>query len=350
MPNIQIQTRRDTAAVWLSTNAVLASGELAFETDTNKFKFGNGTSNWTVLPYAGGGTTGGVRHITLSTVDTILPSDQLVLVSTTATASNPTLYLSTSFQNGQRLDIRYVAGVQNINILPSDNANITTTGKYPIITMKCPDESAGVRGYENLVYANGSWYSQGGDSIKYVPPPAVELDFANSYGYANLSSITVAWQPVPGAQSYKVFYSEGEKTRTGPTVRSIPVPPAANNPSDLVQASKTVPLFTGQSNATTALSITLRGPTVSTMRFSAVVYAYTDLAGTVRLTNYPPTSLSVMKAVPDVIGNLYLNKTYYSYKVNDTFTEYITENRSLAPSDPAYDRGNITINSKPLIA
>ncbi len=49
---IQIQVRRDTSANWTSTNPILASGEIGYETNTNKFKFGDGSSTWTNLDYA----------------------------------------------------------------------------------------------------------------------------------------------------------------------------------------------------------------------------------------------------------------------------------------------------------
>ena len=52
----QIQVRRSTAATWTSTNPTLAAGELGFETDTGKFKIGTGSSVWTALSYAGGGS------------------------------------------------------------------------------------------------------------------------------------------------------------------------------------------------------------------------------------------------------------------------------------------------------
>jgi hypothetical protein len=51
----QMQVRRGTASSWTSTNPTLAAGELGFETDTGKFKIGNGSSTWTSLLYAGGG-------------------------------------------------------------------------------------------------------------------------------------------------------------------------------------------------------------------------------------------------------------------------------------------------------
>ena len=47
----RIQLRRDTAANWTSVNPILTQGELGVETDTNKFKVGNGTSNWVSLSY-----------------------------------------------------------------------------------------------------------------------------------------------------------------------------------------------------------------------------------------------------------------------------------------------------------
>jgi len=47
----RIQIRRDTAANWTSANPTLAQGELGVETDTNKFKVGDGSTAWTSLDY-----------------------------------------------------------------------------------------------------------------------------------------------------------------------------------------------------------------------------------------------------------------------------------------------------------
>lgn len=55
MPKItEIKPRRGTAAQWASTNPVLASGEMGLESDTKKIKFGDGTTTWNSLGYAGG--------------------------------------------------------------------------------------------------------------------------------------------------------------------------------------------------------------------------------------------------------------------------------------------------------
>ena len=51
---VQMQQRRDTAANWTSTNPTLLNGELGYETDTKKFKIGNGTAVWSALAYVPG--------------------------------------------------------------------------------------------------------------------------------------------------------------------------------------------------------------------------------------------------------------------------------------------------------
>ena len=53
----KIQLRRDTSSSWTSTNPVLAQGEPGVETDTGKFKIGDGTTAWASLNYASNGTS-----------------------------------------------------------------------------------------------------------------------------------------------------------------------------------------------------------------------------------------------------------------------------------------------------
>ena len=47
----RIQLRRGIASSWTSSNPILASGEVGVETDTNKVKIGDGSSNWNELDY-----------------------------------------------------------------------------------------------------------------------------------------------------------------------------------------------------------------------------------------------------------------------------------------------------------
>jgi hypothetical protein len=49
-----IQNRRDTQSNWTAVNPVLAVGEFGVESDTNKFKIGDGVTVWQSLSYQGG--------------------------------------------------------------------------------------------------------------------------------------------------------------------------------------------------------------------------------------------------------------------------------------------------------
>jgi hypothetical protein len=47
----RMQQRRGTSSQWTTGNPVLSAGEIGFETNTGKFKIGNGTSAWSALDY-----------------------------------------------------------------------------------------------------------------------------------------------------------------------------------------------------------------------------------------------------------------------------------------------------------
>jgi len=65
---VQIQLRRGTASAWTVANPTLAVGEFAVETDTDKYKIGDGSTAWTSLSYSslpsGAVTTAGGVTIT----------------------------------------------------------------------------------------------------------------------------------------------------------------------------------------------------------------------------------------------------------------------------------------------
>ena len=92
---VQIQLRRDTAANWTTNTPTLAAGEFAIETDTDKYKIGDGSTAWTslgysslpsnVLPLTGGAMTGAIT--TNSTFDGVdIATRDAILTSTTTTA------------------------------------------------------------------------------------------------------------------------------------------------------------------------------------------------------------------------------------------------------------------------
>ena len=77
----KIIQRHDTAANWTTANPVLASGEMGVETDTNKFKFGDGVTAWTSLAYAAGEGGGGDAY-TKEETNLLLRNKQDILTQT----------------------------------------------------------------------------------------------------------------------------------------------------------------------------------------------------------------------------------------------------------------------------
>lgn len=57
---VQMQMRRGTTTEWTTANPVLAAGEMGYDTSQNKFKIGDGVTNWNSLVFASGpaGPTG----------------------------------------------------------------------------------------------------------------------------------------------------------------------------------------------------------------------------------------------------------------------------------------------------
>ncbi len=58
MAGARIQLKRATASQWTAANTVLFAGEIGYETDTNKFKIGDGTTAWTSISYFNGNLSG----------------------------------------------------------------------------------------------------------------------------------------------------------------------------------------------------------------------------------------------------------------------------------------------------
>ena len=148
---VRIQLRRDTAANWVSANPTLRAGEIGIETDTLKFKVGNGSSTWTqITAYANvtpssltsslsdyilaadQGTPGGPAELD-SNGDLIIPENSIILwndaahdYTSTITATEPTADRTITLPNASGT----VALVENVAAL----SGATFTGNISLPT------------------------------------------------------------------------------------------------------------------------------------------------------------------------------------------------------------------------
>ena len=95
MSYITIKLRRGTAAQWTAQNPVLAEGEFGAETDTRKFKIGNGVGAWNSLSYWGGSGGGATLFRELTDVPQSYTGQGGKLVRVKADASGLEFYTLT---------------------------------------------------------------------------------------------------------------------------------------------------------------------------------------------------------------------------------------------------------------
>ena len=132
-----IKFRRDTSANWTSANPIPAQGEPCYETDTGKFKIGNGSDSYTALPYVSDGgsaadlpiasttTLGGVKvgenltiteDGTISMVGTIpTKTSQLVNDSGFLTEIPSNIITTSQFSTSKEDAIDHLTGVYKAN-------------------------------------------------------------------------------------------------------------------------------------------------------------------------------------------------------------------------------------------
>jgi hypothetical protein len=121
----KIQLRRDAAADWTSANPTLSAGEFGYETDTTKYKVGDGTTAWNSLGYVSSPITA-LNNAT---------ANELVTVGATTTELDAEANLTF---DGSTLAL---TGAQTITNTSTDDSLLITTTEdtntaAPVLTFK----------------------------------------------------------------------------------------------------------------------------------------------------------------------------------------------------------------------
>ena len=134
-----IRIRRGTSTSWTTANPILRLGEIAAETDTLRFKVGNGTTRWAFLPYYVTSSEAELVRGQVSKMDTgtIVISTQSVYVSTgltgtfdSTTASGMTLGTTDTFA------LKNTSGATKLMQFYGSIDARTTTGNNKILGIK----------------------------------------------------------------------------------------------------------------------------------------------------------------------------------------------------------------------
>lgn len=133
MPQRMAQ-RADTAANWTSNNPTLAVGEIGFETNTSKFKIGDGSTAWNSLSYH--------THLAATvTTDTTNFNNKLSGSDTTVQAALDTLD-NLALVDADVLPVKATINNQTgttYTLQSSDNAKLVTCSNGSAITVTLPN-------------------------------------------------------------------------------------------------------------------------------------------------------------------------------------------------------------------
>lgn len=117
----RMQQRRGTAAEWTAANPVLAAGEIGYETDTGKFKFGDGTNTWSNLnAFSDASAIIGAAPATLDTLEELA----------TAIADNPTFYQGVADNTTGLASLTADVASLTTTLNNADAANLQTATDY----------------------------------------------------------------------------------------------------------------------------------------------------------------------------------------------------------------------------
>ena len=201
----KIQLRRDTASDWTSTNPTLAAGEFGWESDTNKFKIGDGATAWTSLAYASDGDTAGITFVGDDSTGTLVSQNETFKIAG-ATGISTAVSGDTITITGTAQDFTYAAltgtpTIPSLGDISITNSTIASSGD----TIDLDDIVRFNVGYKEDINALTSSASISVDATT-APVHTVTLAHAATFAISNM---------VAGQSIMIIITQDGTGSRTG---------------------------------------------------------------------------------------------------------------------------------------
>lgn len=136
----RIQFRRDISSSWAISNPILAQGELGYETDTNQFKIGDGSTAWSGLSYFSGGGGSGSSSGALN-FTAIYPKRNVY----NPKADPPTGYVKEAEYKGFCTSICFTLNIPKATIVQSKEDIYIALGRYKRNRSKKTKKEANLR-------------------------------------------------------------------------------------------------------------------------------------------------------------------------------------------------------------
>ncbi len=202
---VSIQLKRDTASNWTSSDRVLLAGELGIETDTNKFKIGDGTTAWTSLNYS---------SADLSTA-VLLTGDQTIAGVKTFSSSPVVPTPTTDYQSATKKYVDDNSDAGELILDPTPDTNLTANGIKTTMTVDA--NATGVTATLHLD-TDGNFIEADADADTTAPCLALALETGTGSKQVLLQGFVRndAWNWVVGGTVY-LSTTAGAMTQTAPS-------------------------------------------------------------------------------------------------------------------------------------
>ena len=191
-----MQQRRGFAAQWTAANPVLAAGEIGFETDTNKFKMGNGTSTWSELVYFANATE---LAAAIDSVVGMSPESLDTLAEIAASLGDNPDFLSALATN-ERVDGIVLQGAANLT--QATNASTTALNNHSSSTTSVHGiaDTSLLATTANVATAKSEAIAAANTAAEERVSNTVAALTKSSVGLANVDNTADADKPVSSAQ------------------------------------------------------------------------------------------------------------------------------------------------------
>jgi hypothetical protein len=256
-----IQIRRGTAAQWTTANPILADGEMGYEKDTSKFKFGDGTTAWSTLDYieTGGGDAHFLgKYISLAALETAhaTAADGDYAIVDAGPGTDAKIYIWDADEGWVEGGGTGASTFADLTGSPTDNAALASAlnARQPIDTDLTAIAALTPTNNDFMQYKSGAWANRTPAQAK------TDLSLAKGdVGLGNVDNTSDADKPVSTAQGVAISAAQAAAISSSNGYTDTQISTEVTNRNNAITDALAAIKWKTSVRAATTANITLSG-------------------------------------------------------------------------------------------